>query len=31
VWRPDTLEGVTPDIVERHFRPVAALELKFDK
>ncbi len=29
-WRPDTLEGVTPDIVERHFRPVGALELKFD-
>jgi enoyl-CoA hydratase len=30
VWRPDKLEGVTPDIVERHFRPVGALELKFD-
>jgi enoyl-CoA hydratase len=30
VWRPDTLEGVTPDIVERHFRSVGALELKFD-
>jgi enoyl-CoA hydratase len=30
-WRPDTLEGVTPEIVERHFRPVGALELKFDK
>jgi enoyl-CoA hydratase len=30
VWRPDTLEGVTPDIVERHFRPVGELELKFD-
>ena len=29
VWRPDTLEGVTPDIVERHFRSVGALELKF--
>jgi enoyl-CoA hydratase len=29
-WRPDTLEGVTPDIVERHFRPLGALELKFD-
>jgi enoyl-CoA hydratase len=29
-WRPDTLEGVTPDIVERHFRPVGALELKFE-
>jgi enoyl-CoA hydratase/carnithine racemase len=31
MWRPDTLEGVTPDIVERHFRPVGALELKFEK
>jgi enoyl-CoA hydratase len=31
VWRPDTLAGVTPDIVERHFRPVGALELKFEK
>ena len=30
VWRPDTLEGVTPDMVERHFRSVGALELKFD-
>ena len=30
LWRPDSLEGVTPDIVERHFRPVGALELKFD-
>jgi len=29
-WRPDTLEGVTPEIVERHFRSVGALELKFD-
>jgi enoyl-CoA hydratase len=29
-WRPDTLEAVTPDIVERHFRPVGALELKFE-
>jgi enoyl-CoA hydratase len=29
-WRPDTLEGVTPEIVERHFRPVGALELRFD-
>jgi enoyl-CoA hydratase len=28
-WRPDRLEGVTPDIVDRHFRPVGALELKF--
>jgi enoyl-CoA hydratase len=31
VWRPDTLEAVTPDIVERHFRPVGALELKFER
>jgi enoyl-CoA hydratase len=31
LWRPDTLEAVTPDIVERHFRPVGALELKFEK
>jgi len=31
VWRPDTLEAVTPDIVERHFRSVGALELKFEK
>jgi enoyl-CoA hydratase len=30
VWRPDTLEAITPDIVERHFRPVGALELKFE-
>jgi enoyl-CoA hydratase len=29
-WRPDKLEDVTADIVERHFRPVGALELKFD-
>jgi enoyl-CoA hydratase/carnithine racemase len=28
-WCPDTLEGVTPEIVERHFRTVGALELKF--
>jgi len=28
-WRPDTIEGVTPEIVERHFQPVGALELKF--
>jgi enoyl-CoA hydratase len=28
-WRPDKLESVTPDIVERHFRSVGALELKF--
>jgi enoyl-CoA hydratase len=30
VWRPDTLAAVTPDIVERHFRSVGALELKFE-
>jgi enoyl-CoA hydratase len=28
-WRPDTLEGVTSDIVERHFKSVGDLELKF--
>jgi enoyl-CoA hydratase len=28
-WQPDTIEGVTPEIVERHFKPVGALELKF--
>ena len=30
VWRPDRLEAVTPDLVERHFRSVGALELKFE-
>ena len=30
VWRPDRIEAVTPDIVERHFKSVGALELKFD-
>jgi len=29
VWRPDKLEDVTPDMVERHFRRVGALELTF--
>jgi enoyl-CoA hydratase len=29
VWRPDTLEAVTTDFVDRHFRPVGALELTF--
>jgi enoyl-CoA hydratase len=29
VWRPAKLEDVTPDIVDRHFRPVGALELNF--
>jgi enoyl-CoA hydratase len=28
-WRPDTLDGVTSDIVDRHFRSVGALELQF--
>jgi len=28
-WRPATIESVTPEIVERHFKPVGALELKF--
>jgi len=31
VWRPNKLEAVTPDIVERHFKPVGALELKFER
>jgi len=29
MWRPATLKDVTPDIVDRHFRLVGALELKF--
>jgi enoyl-CoA hydratase len=29
-WRPDKLEAVTPDIVERHFKPVDELELRFE-
>jgi enoyl-CoA hydratase len=29
VWRPDKLDDVTADIVERHFRPVGELELTF--
>jgi enoyl-CoA hydratase len=29
-WRPDTIEAVTPEIVERHFKSVGPLELKFD-
>jgi enoyl-CoA hydratase len=29
-WRPDKLQDVTPDIVERHFRSVGPLELRFD-
>ena len=28
-WQPDTLEGVTPAIVDRHFQTVGDLELKF--
>jgi enoyl-CoA hydratase len=28
-WRPNTIEGVTADIVDRHFKSVGALELKF--
>jgi enoyl-CoA hydratase len=28
-WQPDTLEGVTPDIVDRHFKSVGELELRF--
>ena len=30
-WRPQTLDAVTADIVDRHFRTVGALELKFGK
>ena len=29
VWRPDTLEAVTTDIVDRHFQSVGAPELTF--
>jgi enoyl-CoA hydratase/carnithine racemase len=29
-WRPDKLEAVTPEIVERHFQSVGELELKFE-
>jgi enoyl-CoA hydratase len=29
-WRPDTIEAVTPELVERHFKSVGKLELKFD-
>jgi enoyl-CoA hydratase len=28
-WRPDKLEDVTPEIVERHFKSVGELELTF--
>ncbi|HEX4410855.1 MAG TPA: enoyl-CoA hydratase/isomerase family protein [Xanthobacteraceae bacterium] len=30
VWRPNTIEAVTPEIVDRHFEPVDTLELQFD-
>jgi enoyl-CoA hydratase len=30
LWQPDTIEGVTPDLVDRHFRHVGALELTFE-
>jgi enoyl-CoA hydratase/carnithine racemase len=29
-WRPETIEAVTPDIVDRHFRSVGELELTFE-
>jgi enoyl-CoA hydratase len=29
VWRPGRIEDVTADIVDRHFKPVGALELQF--
>jgi enoyl-CoA hydratase len=29
-WQPDKIEWVTPDLVDRHFRRVGALELKFE-
>ena len=29
-WRPDRLEAVTPEIVDRHFQSVGKLELKFE-
>jgi enoyl-CoA hydratase len=29
-WRPDTLAGVTDEIVDHHFRSVGDLELQFD-
>ena len=29
-WRPDTIEAVTPDMVDRHFQHVGALELTFE-
>jgi enoyl-CoA hydratase len=29
-WQPDKIEGVTRELVDRHFRRVGSLELKFD-
>jgi enoyl-CoA hydratase len=29
-WRPDTIQAVNGEIVDRHFRTVGALELKFE-
>jgi enoyl-CoA hydratase len=29
-WRPDTIEAVTSEIVDRHFRSVGELELTFE-
>ena len=29
-WKPDRIEAVTPDLVDRHFRRVGALELTFE-
>jgi enoyl-CoA hydratase len=29
-WRPDTIEAVTREIVDRHFRSVGELELRFE-
>jgi enoyl-CoA hydratase len=29
-WRPDKIEAVTPDIVDRHFRSLSELELRFE-
>jgi enoyl-CoA hydratase len=29
-WRPETIEVVTPDIVDRHFRSLGELELTFE-
>jgi enoyl-CoA hydratase len=30
VWQPDNIEAVTPELVERHFKSLGPLELKFD-